>query len=45
VSDGFEALKNTPMWYQGIVVTVFLAVYGLRKYQQRPGKPDSLANN
>lgn len=30
VEEGFKALSTTPIWYQGILGAVFLAVYGIR---------------
>lgn len=30
VAKGFEVLGTTPTWYMGIVITVYLAIYGVR---------------
>ena len=35
VRAGFEALSATPVWYQGIVVTIFLAVFGVRYWRRQ----------
>lgn len=34
VLRGFDILSGTPMWYQGMVVTIFFAVYGIRKWRR-----------
>jgi len=34
VADGFTALGMTPMWYQGIVVAVLLATFGIRAWRR-----------
>lgn len=34
VLQGFETLAKTPLWYQGMVVTIFLAIYGIRKWRR-----------
>lgn len=34
VADGFAALSQTPMWYQGVVVAVLLATYGIRAWRR-----------
>ena len=34
VLRGFEILAQTPLWYQGMVVTIFFAVYGIRKWRR-----------
>lgn len=34
VADGFAALSLTPMWYQGIVVAVMLATFGIRAWRR-----------
>jgi len=34
VADGFAALSGTPAWYQGIVVAVLLATYGIRAWRR-----------
>ena len=41
VHDGFSALQATPIWYQGILGAVFLAVYGIR-YMRRGVKEKDL---
>ncbi len=33
VDAGFRALGHTPMWFQGIFITVYMANYGLRVSQ------------
>lgn len=30
VARGFEILGTTPMWYTGVVITIYFAVYGVR---------------
>lgn len=35
VTGGFEALAATPLWYQGMIVTIFFAVYGIRKWRRK----------
>lgn len=30
---GFEVLDKTPVWYQGMLVTIFFAIYGIRKWR------------
>lgn len=30
---GFAVLEKMPMWYQVMLVTIFFAVYGIRKWQ------------
>ena len=34
VELGFVALQKTPMWYQGVLVTIFLANYGIRNWRR-----------
>lgn len=35
---GFEVLDKTPVWFQGLVLTIFLANYGIRKWRRKiPG--------
>lgn len=34
VHAGFEALSKTPLWYQGLLVTIFLANYGIRNWRR-----------
>lgn len=34
VRDGFGALKETPVWYQGLVLTLFLATVGIRYWRR-----------
>lgn len=35
VLEGFRILEQTPVWYQGMVVTIFFAVYGIRKWRRK----------
>lgn len=35
VLRGFEVLAQTPLWYQGMVVTIFFAIYGIRKWRRK----------
>lgn len=35
VLEGFNALSKTPAWYQGMVVTIFFAIYGIRKWRRK----------
>ena len=35
VRAGFEALAATPVWYQGMVVSIFLAVFGIRYWRRQ----------
>jgi len=30
IDEGFRILGTTPAWYMGIVITVYLAIYGVR---------------
>jgi len=34
VHEGFAALSATPLWYQGLIVTIFLANYGIRNWRR-----------
>lgn len=34
VKKGFEAISSTPIWFQSIVVTIYLANYGIRNYRR-----------
>lgn len=34
VSVGFEALARTPAWYQTLLITIFLANYGIRFWRR-----------
>jgi hypothetical protein len=34
VADGFKALSETPMWYQGILISLFLATVGIRYWRR-----------
>jgi hypothetical protein len=40
VANGFVALQETPYWYQAILASVFLAVYGIRWMRQRSNEKD-----
>lgn len=35
VLNGFEVLSQTPVWYQGMIVTIFLAIYGIRRWRRK----------
>jgi len=35
VELGFAALSQTPIWYQGMIVTIFLAIYGIRQWRRK----------
>jgi len=35
VQMGFVALSQTPIWYQGMIVTIFLAIYGIRQWRRK----------
>lgn len=35
VLEGFETLAKTPMWYQGMVVTIFFAIFGIRRWRRK----------
>lgn len=35
VTGGFDALAMTPLWYQGMVVTIYFAIYGIRKWRRK----------
>lgn len=37
VSSGFEALNNTPQWYQWLTMIVFAAIYGVRLWRRNFG--------
>jgi len=32
VQSGFDNLANTPVWYQVMIVTIFFAIYGIKKW-------------
>ena len=34
VARGFEALAKTPLWYQGMLVTLFFATVGIRYWRR-----------
>jgi hypothetical protein len=34
VRDGFEALQGTPLWYQGLLLSMFLATVGIRYWRR-----------
>lgn len=34
VKNGFAALSDTPLWYQGILITLFLATVGIRYWRR-----------
>lgn len=34
VADGFKALEGTPLWYQGVLVSLFLATVGIRYWRR-----------
>lgn len=34
VTEGFTALASTPMWYQIMLVSVYLATYGIRYWRR-----------
>lgn len=34
VRDGFSALSETPLWYQGLLLTMFLATVGIRYWRR-----------
>lgn len=34
VTDGFKALSGTPGWFQTLLVTIFLANYGIRLWRR-----------
>ena len=38
VQDGFKNLENTPVWYQVMLVTIFFAIYGIKKWSMRAPK-------
>ena len=35
VHAGFANLSDTPVWYQVMIVTIFFAIYGIRKWNMR----------
>lgn len=35
VLSGFDVLSQTPVWYQGMIVTIFLAIYGVRQWRRK----------
>lgn len=38
VHAGFANLSNTPVWYQVMIVTIFFAIYGIKKWNMRAPK-------
>jgi hypothetical protein len=34
VANGFASLSKTPLWFQSLLVTIFLANYGIRNYRR-----------
>lgn len=38
VKAGFENLSATPVWYQVMIVTIFFAIYGIKKWNMRAPK-------
>jgi len=38
VHAGFANLSNTPGWYQVMIVTIFFAIYGIKKWNMRAPK-------
>lgn len=34
VAGGFEALSKTPAWYQVVLISIFLATYGIRYWRR-----------
>jgi len=38
VHAGFNNLANTPVWYQVMIVTIFFAIYGIKKWNMRAPK-------
>lgn len=34
VADGFKALSDTPMWYQTVLISLFLATVGIRWWRR-----------
>lgn len=34
VARGFEALSKTPLWYQGMLITLFFATVGIRYWRR-----------
>ena len=34
VASGFDALSKAPLWYQGILITLFLATVGIRYWRR-----------
>ena len=38
---GFANLEQTPLWYRVLVLTVFFAIYGIRKWQTRTSNGDN----
>jgi len=35
VHTGFANLADTPVWYQVMIVTIFFAIYGIKKWNMR----------
>lgn len=44
VHKGFDALAKTPIWYQGILITIYLANYGIR-YKRWGWQRDAIRGN
>ena len=38
VEQGFEALAKTPAWYQFMITSIFMAIYGIRTWRRKFGK-------
>ena len=38
VRAGFANLSETPVWYQVMIVTIFFAIYGIKKWSMRAPK-------
>lgn len=38
ILDGFNALAQTPDWYQWLIVMIFAAIYGIRIWRRNPSK-------
>jgi len=34
VTEGFQALAQTPLWYQGLLLSIFFATYGIRYWRR-----------
>lgn len=35
VLRGFQVLEQTPIWYQSMVLVIFFAIYGIRKWRRK----------